>query len=135
MLRTLTASMLALVTLAAHAQQMQPGEWEFTNTMSSPALPQPQTMTMTRCVTSQDGGDPAGCQARPDADCKVTPKGTRGERDAREMECPKEGMKGGGTTRYSKATIDGEAKITASSKGEPIEMATKMKGRRLGPCK
>ena len=135
MLRMLMGSMIALACVAAHAQKMEPGEWEFTNTTTSPKQPKPQTMTMKRCLTKEDVSDPAHFQGKPDADCKVTQKGKKGDRYAWEMSCPKSGVKGTGTTRYSKGTIDSEAKITASSKGQPIEMATKTKGRRLGPCK
>ena len=126
---------IALAASAAHAQKMEPGEWEFTNTMSSPKLPKPQTMTMKRCITKEDVTDPAHFQGKPEADCKVTPKGKKGDAYAWEMSCPKSGMKGSGTTRYGKNTVEGETKITASSKGQPFDMTTKMKGRRLGPCK
>ena len=135
MLRMLMGSMIALACVAAHAQRMEPGEWEFTNTMTSPKLPKPQTMTMKRCLTKQDVSDPAHFQGKPDADCKVTQKGKTGNRYAWEMSCPKSGMKGTGTTRYGKNTVEGETKITASSKGQPFDMTTKMKGRRIGPCK
>ena len=135
MLRILMGSLIAVACTVAHAQRMEPGEWEFNNTMTSPKLPKPQTMTMTHCLTKEDVSDPTHFQGKPDADCKVTQKGKKGERYAWEISCPKSGTKGTGTTRYSKNTIDGEAKITTSSKGQPIEMATKMKGRRLGPCK
>ena len=131
-------SMIALASVAAHAQ-MQPGEWEFTNTMTSPKLPKPQTMTMTRCLTKEDVSDPAHFQGKPDADCKVTQKGKKGDRYAWEMSCPKSGMRGSGTTRYGKGTVEGETKISSpgkgKGKGEPFEMTTKINGRRLGPCK
>ena len=135
MFRIAMALAIALASSAAHAQKMEPGEWEFTNTMSSPKLPKPQTMTMKRCITKEDVTDPAHFQGKPESDCKVTPKGKQGESYAWEMSCPKSGMKGTGTTRYGKNTVEGETKITASSKGQPFDMTTKMKGRRLGPCK
>ena len=135
MFRLAIALAIALACSAAQAQKMEPGEWEFTNTMSSPKLPKPQTMTMKRCITKEDVTDPAHFQGKPEADCKVTPKGKQGEAYAWEMSCPKSGMKGTGTTRYGKNTVEGETKITASSKGQPFDMTTKMKGRRIGPCK
>ena len=135
MLRMLTGSMIALAALAAHAQQMEPGEWEFTNTMSSPALPQPQTMTMKRCVTSKEAGDPAGWQPRPESDCKVTPKGRNGDQVSWEISCPKSGMNGSGTARLGKGTIESETKMTMSGQGQNFQMTTKTKGHRVGPCK
>ena len=135
MLRTLTALMLAFTALAALAQQMEPGEWEFTNTMSSPALPQPQTMTIKQCVTSKMAGDPAGWQPRPESDCKVTPKGKSGDSVSWEIACPKSGMKGSGTARLGKGTVESETKMTMSGQGQNFDMTTKTKGRLLGPCK
>ena len=135
MFRLTIALAIALASTTAHAQKMEPGEWEFTNTMSSPKLPKPQTMTMKRCITKEDVTDPAHFQGKPEADCKVTLKGKQGDAYAWEMSCPKSGMKGNGTTRYGKNTVEGETKVTASSKGQPFDMTTKMKGRRLGPCK
>ena len=135
MFRLAIALTIVLASSAAHAQKMEPGEWEFTNTMSSPKLQKPQTMTMKRCITKEDVADPAKFQTKLESDCRITPKGKQGDAYAWEMSCPKSGMKGSGTTRYGKNTVEGETKITASSKGQPFDMTTKMKGRRLGPCK
>ena len=135
MFRILIGSAFALAALGAQAQRMEPGEWEFTNTMSSPKLPKPQTMTIKRCITKEDVTDPARWQGKPESDCKVTPTGKTGESYSWEMSCPKSGMRGAGTTRYGKGTVEGETQMSSSSKGQPFEMATKMNGRRLGPCK
>jgi hypothetical protein len=137
MLRMLIGSMLALAASGAVAQQMEPGEWEFTNTVTSAMLPQPQpqTMTMRRCITRDDVSDPARWQGKPESDCKMTPKGKSGDRHAWEMTCPKSGMRGSGTVRYGKGTVVSETKVVSSAQGQPFEMLTKMKGRRVGPCK
>jgi hypothetical protein len=135
MLRTLIGSMLALSATCALAQQMEPGEWEFTNTMNSPMLPQPQSMTMKKCITKDDVSDPARWQGKPETDCKMTPKGKSGDSFSWEMSCPKSGMRGTGMVRYGKGTVEGETKMSSSAQGQSFEMMTKMKGRRLGPCK
>jgi hypothetical protein len=132
----IASSVLMLAMTAANAQQhMQPGLWEFANTMTTPNAPKPQTATIKRCITEKEVKNPALLQAKAGKDCKVTPKGKTGEAYAWQMECPKSGMKGSGTMRYGKDTVEGETKMTASSKGQPIEVTTKTKGRRLGPCK
>jgi len=135
MLRTLIGSMLALSATCALAQQMEPGEWEFTNTMNSPSLPQPQTMTMKKCIAKGDASDPSRWQGKPEPDCKMTPKGKSGESYSWEMSCPKSGMRGTGTVRYGKGTVESETKLNSSAQGKSFEMLTRMKGRRLGPCK
>ena len=135
MVRILIGSLIVLACAAAHAQKMEPGQWEFTNTVVSPKAPKPQTVTTKRCITKKDVTDPAHFQGKLQADCKVTPKGKTGDDYAWEMSCPKSGMKGSGTTRYGKDTVEGETKVSGSSKGQPFEVTTKMKGRRVGPCK
>ena len=135
MFRIWIGSMVALAALAAQAQQMEAGEWEFTNTMSSPMLPQPQTMTMKRCLTTKEVSDPAGWQPRPESDCKVTPKGRSGDSVSWDIACPKSGMNGSGTARLTGATVESETKMTMSGQGQSVQMTTKTKGRRVGPCK
>ena len=135
MLKTLLGSILALAAGCALAQQMEPGEWEFTNTMTSPMLPQPQTMTMKRCITAGDVKDPTRWQGKPESDCTMTPKGKSGDSFSWEMSCPKSGMRGSGTVRYGQGTVESETKVVSSAKGQAFEMLTKMKGRRLGACK
>ncbi len=136
MQRILVVPILALAALSVHAQpRMEPGLWEFSNTMTTPKAQKPQVATVKQCVTEKDVKNPALMQGKPEKDCKVTPKGRSGDQYAWEMECPKSGMKGSGTVRYGKGTLEGETRMTASSKGQPVEITTKMKGRRLGPCK
>ena len=135
MFRIWIGSMVALAAFAAQAQQMEAGEWEFTNTMSSPMLPQPQTMTMKRCLTSKEVSDPAGWQPRPESDCKVTPKGRSGDSVSWDIACPKSGMNGSGTARLGGSTVESETKMTMSGQGQSVQMTTKTKGRRVGPCK
>lgn len=136
MIRILILSILSLAASAVHSEQrMEPGLWEFTNTMTMPKAPKPQTATIKRCITEREVKNPALLQGKSDKDCKVTPKGKSGDGYAWEMECPKSGMKGSGTMRYGKGTLEGETKMTAPSKGQPVEITTKMKGRRIGPCK
>jgi len=135
MLRMLIGSIIALSATCALAQQMEPGEWEFTNTMSSPMLPQPQSMTMKKCITKDDVNDPTRWQGKPENDCKMTPKGKSGDSFSWEMSCPKSGMRGTGTVRYGKGSVESETKMSGSSQGQRFDMTTKMKGRRLGACK
>lgn len=131
------ASSVDAQTAARSAAQprMQPGLWEFTNTMTTPKASKPQTATIKQCFTEKQVKNSALLQGKPDKDCKVTPKGKSGDVYAWEMECPKSGMKGSGTMRYGNGTVEGESKMTASSKGQPVEITTQVKGRRIGPCK
>ncbi len=134
--RLVISSILVLAAFGAHAEpRMEPGLWEFSNTMTTPNAPKPQTATVKRCITEKQVKNPALLQGKQDKDCKITPKGKTGDSYAWQMECPKSGMKGSGTMRYGKGTVEGETTMTASSKGQPVEITTKTKGRRLGACK
>ena len=137
MKRQLAAAILSAASSAVFAQPpLEPGEWEFTNTMSSPMLPSPQTMTMKKCVKKEDARDPMSWSGKQDRDCKVTPRETSGDTHSWEMSCPSSGMRGTGKTRVGRSTVESEMKMSGSStRGEKFEMTTKMSGRRLGPCK
>jgi len=52
--------LLALASPPAAAQQMQPGEWQFSSTTTSPAFPGPQTATFRNCVKKEDTSDMQG---------------------------------------------------------------------------
>ena len=132
----IAASLAASATAALGQQQMEPGEWEFTNTMTSPMMPGPQTMTTRTCVKKENAGDPMSWSGKQDRDCKVTPKGKSPDSYSWEMSCPSSGMRGTGTARYGRGTVEVEVKMSGNStKGEKFDMTTRMSGRRLGHCK
>lgn len=43
MLRIIVGSLIAFACVAAHAQKMEPGQWEFTSSTSAPGLKKPHT--------------------------------------------------------------------------------------------
>ncbi len=135
--RSLIAAILAAAaTTALGQQQMEPGEWEFTSTMTSPMLPTPQSMTTRTCVKKENAGDPMSWAGKQPPDCKTTPKSKSGDSYSWEMACPSSGMRGTGTARYGRGTVESEMKMSGSStKGDQFDMTTKVSGRRLGPCK
>ena len=49
---------LSALSLPAAAQTMEPGQWQFTSTITSSLLPQPQVSTSTQCVSKEDASDP-----------------------------------------------------------------------------
>ncbi len=73
-MKKLSFVLLALCSQAAFAQTMTPGEWEFTITATSPALPAPQVTTQTQCITKDEAADPTRFTGTGAAEgCKVTP--------------------------------------------------------------
>ena len=130
------AALICVAAPASAAQGLQPGEWQFTQTLTSPMLPGPQTMTSKHCVKPEEGKDPGKVMAEQDrkSDCKLTKSKLAGSRYDWEMACGN-GMHGKGVMHLGNGTMDSEIHMTGSVAGQKLDMLTKMKGKRLGPCK
>jgi hypothetical protein len=132
-MRKLICLILFAMCAPALAQEMEPGQWEFTTAMSMPGMPQPQTMTNARCITKEDS-DPSRWADKRQGDCKVSPSKKSGSTYTWEVSCPSSGMRGTGTARVTRSTVDSELRITGDGGGKPFEMVTTTKGKRLGAC-
>jgi hypothetical protein len=44
-------------------------------------------------------------------------------------------MRGSGTARMGRDTMESEMQMSGDAQGRKFEMRTRMSGRRLGPCK
>ena len=122
----------------AAAQQMQPGEWEFTSTVTSPAFPGPQTATFANCVKQEDAADPSRWMGKKDykSDCTVTPGKKTADSYSWQISCPGSKTQGSGTVRFSGGTrMESDTRMTTEQRGRQLEMRTQMSGKRLGPCK
>jgi hypothetical protein len=135
-MKKLSFVLLALCSQFALAQTMNPGEWEFKTTATSPALPAPQVSTQTQCITKEDAADPTRFTGTGAAEgCKVTPGTRSADAYSWTVSCPAQGISGEGRVRFSPGSIDGETRVTADVQGQKIEMASRTTGRLLGPCK
>jgi len=128
---------LILVWPPAYAQELDPGEWEFTSTSTSQLFSGPQTIRFRRCIRQEDAANPDQWMGKPDptGDCKLTPLKKTADTYAWGMECPKANMRGTGTARMSRATMEGESSMSGEVQGRKFELRTKVTGKRLGPCK
>jgi hypothetical protein len=129
---------LALAPLAALAQGLEPGQWEFTTTMTMEGMPKPQSATVQRCITKADAQNPESWAGRGDArqsECKVdiTEKGA--SRLRWEIRCPKQNMTGTGTARMGKGSMESDQVMKGTLNGRAFEMRMKTAGKRLGACK
>jgi hypothetical protein len=133
------AAAIALLAFAgaAGAQSLQPGEWEFTSTTSSPMLPKPQSATVRQCVKDEDASNPERWMGRQNekGDCKFTHSRRGPDTVAWEMSCPRQNMRGSGTARMGRDSMESEMQMSGDAQGRKFEMRTRMSGRRLGPCK
>lgn len=137
MLRLFAGCALWAAGAVASAQALQPGQWEFTNTMQMSGAPKPQVMTTQRCVTQQESEDPEKWMGKKadQADCKVTIKNKTATSASWEISCPKSGMRGTGTARISGGTMESDQRMTGDMQGKKFEMQIRTTGKRLGPCK
>jgi hypothetical protein len=135
-MRKLVCLMLFALCAPAFAQEMEPGEWQFTSTMTSPMMPQPQVMNHSRCVTKEDS-DPSRWADKQQAksDCKVSPSKRSGGNYSWEVSCPSSGMRGTGTAKVTRSTVESELRLSGDMGGQKFEMLNKTTGKRLGACK
>jgi hypothetical protein len=139
-MKNVLPSIAAVAALAAPisvlAQGLEPGEWQFTTTMSVPGMPKPHTQVTNQCVT-QKNADPHNWLNRnaSQSDCTMSPFKKSGNAVSWEVSCPKANMRGRGTARIAGGTMESEMTMIGEQQGRRIEVLTKTTGRRLGPCK
>jgi hypothetical protein len=127
---------LILAAAPALAAEIEPGEWEFTSTSTSRLFPAPQTASFKRCIKKEEAQNPDRWMASPQqqGDCKVTPGAKTADTYTWTMECPKANMRGSGTARMSRGSMEGETQMSGEVQGQKFELRTKVTGKRLGPC-
>ena len=137
MLRTTLAATVAILCVPALAAELEPGEWEFTSVSTSGLFPKPQQASFRRCIRKEEAANPDRWMATPDpqGDCRLTPLKKDADSYTWSMECPKANMRGTGSARMSRATMEGETNMTGEVQGRKFELRTKVTGKRLGPCK
>src|SRR5258706_8320424 len=134
-MRTGLLVFLVLAPLSAIAQTMEPGQWEITSPMTSPALPKPQVVTRTECISKEDAEDPTRFSGREQTQgCKVTPVVRSAESYSWTVSCPQQGMNGAGRVLFGRGTIEGELRMTLEMQGQKIDMLSRTAGRRVGSC-
>ena len=135
--RYVVAAIMALLAAGPAIAELEPGEWEFTSTSTSRLFPAPQTVNFKRCIKKEEAANPDRWMSQPDpqGDCKLTPGTKTADTYTWTMECPKANMRGTGSARMSRASMEGETHMTGEVQGKKFELRTKVTGRRLGPCK
>lgn len=130
-------AILVLLFNPSLAAEIEPGEWEFTSTSTSRLFPGPQTASFRRCIKKEEAANPDRWMSQPDpqGDCKLTPGKKTADTYTWTMVCPKANMRGTGSARLSRASMEGETHMTGEVQGKKFELRTKVTGRRLGPCK
>ena len=135
MRNALMAAIVALV-LPAAAQAMDPGEWEFRTAVTSSMMQVPQVATSVQCVTPEDARDPTRYAARNEAPgCTIKPGARTADSYEWTVACDSQGMRGGGSARFSGKTLESAMRLSVDSAGLKMDIQSETKGRFLGPCK
>ena len=127
--------LLSVVCTPALAQKVEPGEWQITSTVASPGLPKPETRVEKHCVKQEDVDDPNKWIGQMGPDCRVTPGAKSAESYSWQVSCPKSGVRGSGTMRWTRTTLDIDMEMASDKQGQKLELRSKISGRRIGPCK
>jgi hypothetical protein len=136
--RSVLFAVLAAASLPAMAQGMQPGQWQFTTTMTSPIMQQPQIGNVSKCVSKADADDPAGFLGGDNAaGCAIARGASAPGSYSWTIACEKQGVTGSGKATYDLTKIESEIRMTVTMKegGQKIDMTNRTQGRYLGPCK
>ena len=135
--KRIVAALLCAIPASLPAQSLEPGEWEFNSTTSSPSLSKPHSLTIKQCVKKEDADNPErwmGRQAEK-RDCKFTQQKSGADTISWQVSCPKSSMRGSGTARIDGRSLESDMQMSGNVHGRSFEMRTRMTGRRLGPCK
>ena len=134
----LFAAALSAASLPALAQGLEPGEWQFDTTLTSPMIPKPQAGSFTRCIRKEDSENPEkwmGGQGKNESDCKVNTTKNTADTYSWTLSCKQSNMTGSGTARLGRGSMESEQKMNGEMQGQKFEMHVKTKARRLGACK
>lgn len=136
-MKKLLLVLLSIAPGTASAAEIEPGEWEFTSITTSRLLPGPQNVTFRRCIRKEDAANPDRWMSDPggQGECKLTPGAKTHDSYRWTMVCPKVNLRGTGSARMARATMEGETIMNGEAQGQKFELRTKVTGKRLGPCK
>jgi hypothetical protein len=136
MKRLLLAALCSLASPLAIAAELEPGEWEFNSVSTSRLFPSPQKASFRRCIRKEEAQNPDRWMADPgQGDCKMKPGPKTTDTYTWTMECPSAKMRGTGSARLSRTSMEGETSMTGEVQGQKFELRTRVTGRRIGPCK
>ncbi len=129
-------SLLSTGQARAAALDVEPGSWEMSSTTSNPMTGQPQTFTVTECV-SAESMDPEsflkGAQG-----CSLSDVQSNSSAMSWTMTCQAPGGQMTGRANIETSgggkQVNGTMKMTMDVGGQSMELSTAWTGRWVGPC-
>ena len=113
--------------LSFAAPNMEDGLWEITSTVDMPGMPS-KSFTQTSCLTKEKAVPQTA-----ESGCTIKDMKTQGNTVTWTVVC-KEATSTGKVT-YAGTTMEGFTETTVKTNGNTMTIKSRMKGKRIGPCK
>ena len=127
--------------IAAIAEPIEPGNWEFTVDMHAQGLgafqPKPGPASKNRCITPEQAANPAKVLSDAGArgDCAFSNERDTGAEFSFDVQCTgRIPVQGSGTMHYSAQTLEGDLNLDGDAQGMKFKTRSHIRGRRTGPC-
>ena len=135
MLRKILLATLLLYPYAANAD-VEPGSWELSVTSQMPGMAQPiGPIVQTQCMTPEDARDPSRVLKPGAGSCEFSNRRDSGGVLTFDVSCSGQfPMRGSGSVRYGRQSLDAELELVADAGGQKIATKSRVTGRWLGPC-
>lgn len=146
-----TAAMISSVCLmfffsdppSADGQDINPGQWKFTATLTMPMMPKPQTLSHVKCYTQEDVQQDPLTAMLEEGPCQLTRSEVQGNRMDFEVDCQGDmgvTSRGKGYFIADGNSASGKMEVTIDvpnmpdTGGQDMKMIQEWKGRRIGAC-
>ena len=130
-----------LAPAVAAADNIQPGNWEFTVDVHAKGLgafqPKPGPIVNTRCISAEQAADPAKVLSDAGArgECQFSNQRDTGAEFTFDVQCTgRIPVHGSGKMRYSAQTLDGDLNLDGDAQGMQFKTQSHVSARRIGPC-
>jgi len=122
---------LLLFFVTAAWADIDPGNWEIIATTETQGINEATSLTQTRCLTPEEVRDPSRLfGASPAARCQFTSRHDTGAVFTFEMECEPQQIRGSGSVRYNRDSLEGELELKADN----FTARARIRARRIGDC-
>jgi hypothetical protein len=119
-----------------HAADLNPGNWEVQVTTQVPGST-PATLTQNQCLRAEDAKNPGMLFGTPDKGCEFLNQRDDGKVYRFDILCkdPTATVTGSGEMRYGTDTMEGELVIRTVVSTQTMDLRSRIRAQRVGPCK
>ena len=128
--------LLALAAPAALGADLSPGNWELQVTTTVPGAP-PAALTQNQCLRAEDGKNLGRLFGAPGSGCEFLNQRDDGKVYRFDILCKDQTatVSGSGEMRYGTEDMEGELVLRTVLATQTSELRSRIRARRVGPCK